>query len=390
MSQEVLLTFGNYLLGSSGSLSDSLALLTFTIEDPFLVFEFSESSFVPTSSLSHNHGTWTRVSTSPNRWKWSCAPYQSQSGTEYYGWQAAFSSTATIPVGSLTTSNLGGGTCSIIASGGDFRNMQTIDRTFANCTALTSFAVMRCLDGVILNSSGTYSGCTGVVDSSAVESYNYMKSLSSPPSNHSGMFSDCGSSTYLAEIPSSWGGTYIPPSTLLDWSLDSTKASWSVQSFPGPTSGGKPLSVFTTASVSAYAGVSMNRTRCYNKINSFSTATSSYMYFRPAFFYLSRGTTPGPSTTSQIGWLLTSTGYNGVLTPNQGSTDMPGTLDYSAYGPLNLEYGTYSDWYSNYIKFGFLVTNVPSSSWNLSKGSAFLYNSNFKTDDVMKYFYGEG
>lgn len=386
MSQEVLLTFGNYLLGGSGS------LFTFTIEDPFLVFEFTESSFVPTSGLSHNHGTWTRVSTSQNRWKWSCAPYQSQSGTEYYGWQAAFSSTATIPVGSLTTSNLGGGTCSIVAAGGDFRNMQTIDRTFANCTALTSFAVMRCLDGVILNSSGTYSGCTGVSDRSAVDSYKYMNSLSSPPSNHSGMFSDCGSSTYLAEIPSSWGGTYVPQSTWLTWNLDSAKASWSVPTFPGPTSGGKPLNVFTAASVSAYAGVSMNRTRCYNKIHSFSTATSSYMYFRPAFFVLDQQSspTPGSSTASEILWLLTSTGYNGVLSPNQGSTDMPGTLDYSAYGPLNLEYGSYQTWMSYQIRFGFLVTNVPSSSWNLSKGSAFLYNSNFKTDDVMKYFYGEG
>lgn len=385
MSQEVLLTFGNYLLGSSGS------LFTFTIEDPFLVFEFTESSFVPTSSLSHSHGTWTRVSTSPNRWKWSCAPYQSQSGTEYYGWQAAFSTTASEPVGSLTTSNLGGGTCSIIAAGGDFRNMQTIDRTFANCTGLTSFAVMRCLDGVILNSSGTYSGCSGVVDSSAVDSYNYMNGLSSPPSNHSGMFSDCGSSTYLAEIPSSWGGTYIPRSTLLDWSVDSTKASWTVQSFPASTSGGKPLNVFTTASVSSYAGVSMNRARCYNKMNNFVyMETSAYMYFRPAFFFLSGGGRPSSSTTLQIEWILTSTGYNGVLNPDQAATDMPGTLDYSAYGPLNLEYGSYKSWMSNRVKFGFLVTNDQSSTWDLTKGYAFLYNSNFKTDDVMKYFYGEG
>jgi hypothetical protein len=65
---------------------------------------------------------------------------------------------------------------------------------------------------------------------------------------------------------------------------------------------------------------------------------------------------------------------------------MPGTLDYSSYGPFTREYGSYMT--SNDVYFTFLVTNVPIDSWNgLTDAMGFLYNSNFKVDGGFRYFF---
>lgn len=367
------------------------SVATFTVETPYLIFEFSSSSFTPTSSLSHNHGTWTQISSSPNRWKWSCEPYLN-TNTNMWGWVAAFSSTDSTPVGTLTLSNLGNSTVSIVDAGGDFSEITSIDRIFANCDAITSFCTIAVLDGVIANTSSTFSGCTGVSDDSALEFYNVLKDYDSI-TNHSGMFSNCGSSTYLDQIPTSWGGSYVPPSTAFTTYINSYKCSWSVypdntSPFYGTHTG--TLNILSTGSISYYAGVSMNRSRCYNKINSFSNATSAAMYFRPCFFSMD-GAMPGQNTTYPMVWLMTTSGYNGMLASNQSNTDMSGTLDPSVYGGFIYEWGTRPS-NPNNITFGILITNTDDlNTWTANdfsnKPMALLYNSNFLSDAGLKYYY---
>ena len=386
----IILTFGNYWVGTNGSVA------SFNVETPYLIFEFSSSSFTPTLTLSHNYGTWTRVSESPNRWKWSCESQHISVGSEQYqdGWPAIFSSTASTPVGTLIPYNLGGGTCSIIDAGGDFSEIQSIDRIFANCTGITSFCIIPVVDGVVNNTSSSFSGCSAVIDDSALEFYNVLKEYDGID-NHSGMFTDCGSSTYLAQIPTSWGGSYVPPSTAFDTYVNSPKCSWNLDSsntnpFYGTHTG--TLNILSTGSISIYAGVSMNRSRCYNRINSFSNATSAAMYFRPCFFYM-YGNKPGQNTTYQMSWLMTTSGYNGMLASNQGNTDMSGTLDPSTYGGFVYEFGTRPGSFAD-IMFGILITNADDlNTWTAqdfsSKPAALLFNSSFLSDAGLKYYYEE-
>ena len=66
---------------------------------------------------------------------------------------------------------------------------------------------------------------------------------------------------------------------------------------------------------------------------------------------------------------------------------MPGTLDYSTYGPFAREYGTY-DSLQTTVYFVFLVTNVPIAQWGgLTDGMGFLYNSNYKVDAGLRWFF---
>jgi hypothetical protein len=65
---------------------------------------------------------------------------------------------------------------------------------------------------------------------------------------------------------------------------------------------------------------------------------------------------------------------------------MPGTLDYSTYGPITRKYGTYDS--SANVYFLFLVTNVPIANWTgLTDAYGVLYNNNFKADGGFRYFY---
>jgi hypothetical protein len=135
--------------------------------------------------------------------------------------------------------------------------------------------------------------------------------------------------------------------------------------------------VFTEASVSSYAGVSMNRSRI-GKFNSLNTAQgSAALYFYPCFMQ---------HTSRAITWAVTTASPNGSLTVSQGNTDMPGTLDAGTYGPFSLEFGSYDS--AGTVYFCFLVTNDPiSSSFDLSSTPyGVLYNSNFKTDAGLRWF----
>jgi hypothetical protein len=125
----------------------------------------------------------------------------------------------------------------------------------------------------------------------------------------------------------------------------------------------------------------MNRT-CITARNSLATGTGNALYFYPAFAQYT-----GTSTSNRvITWLATTDTPNGNLTTSQGNTDMPGTLDYSTYGSITREYGTYDS--NSSVYFLFLVTNVPIADWTgLSDAYGVLYNSNFKTDGGFRYFF---
>jgi hypothetical protein len=136
------------------------------------------------------------------------------------------------------------------------------------------------------------------------------------------------------------------------------------------------LYLFTEASVSTYAGVSMNRSRITKKNGLGTTQGTNALYFYPAFAQFNR----------VITWVATTDTPNGSLTANQGNTDMAGTLDYSTYGAITRTYGTFDSGAN--VFFLFLVTNVPIANWTgLTDAYGVLYNSNFKTDGGFRYFY---
>jgi hypothetical protein len=155
------------------------------------------------------------------------------------------------------------------------------------------------------------------------------------------------------------------------WSIDSNAPDWTNMN---------GVYLFTEASVSSYAGVSMNRSRI-SKFNSLNTTQgSAALYFYPCFMQYN------PYFTLVMSWAVTTDTPNGSLAVNQGNTDMPGTLDYTTYGPFTREFGDYQESYPVY--FCFLVTNDPLSySFNLfSSPYGILYNSNFKTDAGLRWF----
>jgi hypothetical protein len=160
------------------------------------------------------------------------------------------------------------------------------------------------------------------------------------------------------------------------WSVIANNPTWT-----GVKNG---LYLFTEASVSKYAGVSMNRSRLYNKINSFSNATTVDEYYYPAFIQIPG--VPNSTSTYQPTWIVTTESYNGMLAANQSNTDMPGTLDFGTYGTFAREYGTYDS--TQTVYFVFLVTNTPIANWaGLSGEMAFLYNGNYITDAKLRWFF---
>lgn len=370
------------------------------VQYPYLLFSFSVSDFVPTSSLVHAAYryvcTWTQVSSSPNVWKleihrWAVIQEQAGRGLPYL-----FTNETQ---GYLVSANLGGGTCALIGSGNldvelNGYYCESFDRMFMNCTGLTSISPMQCTHAI--NVGGMFSGCTGV-EGGALAQYNWFSTYAVNINNHSGTFSSCGSDTVsglaeLNQIPVGWGGNLIPASTLMTSVsvayTGSNKTGWKITDNGSPEwediwEGIVGMYLFTQASVSQYAGVSMNRTRIPNGLNGFSPSSGNALYFYPAFAQMEK--IPGQSGNT-VYWIATTDTPNGQLGSTQGNTDMPGTLDYSTYGPITRTYGTYD--LARLVYFVFLVTNVPIENWGgLTDAMGFLYNSNFKTDGGFRYFY---
>ncbi len=393
-----MIYLGNSKLGSLylGSTKISEAYLGSTkiysaapVQYPYLTFEFSVANFEPNNLP----GVWTQLSSSPNVWRcdikyWRDSPGQPQAGI---GLPFVFGASEFGSAGKLIPTYLGGGTCKIIDSGNFDAQLngaycESLDRTFNGCTGLTEIAPIQCTR--VTNLSGTFYGCTNVEDG-ALDQYNWFNTYALNVSNHSGTFTDCGSNTQtgaaeLAQIPVGWGGTMVPASTLMTSSVTTAlgnKSTWLITGNAPDWTSIVGLYLFTEASVSTYAGVSMNRSRITKK-NSLATGTGNALYFYPAFAQY----TGSSSSNRVITWVATTDTPNGSLTASQGNTDMAGTLDYSTYGPITREYGSYINGMDVY--FLFLVTNVPIANWaGLTDAYGVLWNGNFKTDGGFRYFY---
>lgn len=364
---------------------------------PYFVFEFSVSNFVPTSSLynSSYSGAWSQVSSSPNRWKLTLNRFEHISVSQVdYGTGLPFLfANHSKQLGLLISANLGGGTCKIIDSGNlDItdsvgQTCETMDRMFIECTGLTGFSTLHCTN--VQNVGGMFQGCTEVTEG-ALAQYNWFNTYGVNINNHSGTFTDCGYNTQtgiaeLAQIPVGWGGTLIPASTLMESGITTSQSAWQIYLYnPTWTDVKNGMYLFTEASVSKYAGVSMNRGRIRGSQNGLGTAQSTYaLYFYPSFVQTSG---PAPGSVATLTWLVTTNSPNGNLTVGQGNTDMPGTLDYGTYGSFAREYGTYDS--SKYVYFVFLVTNVPIDQWGgFTDAYGFLYNSNYNADAKLRWFF---
>lgn len=363
---------------------------------PYFVFEFSVSDFVPTTSLLNTaySGSWSQVSSSPNRWKLTINNF-----VDYYSGETNLGiglAKLFIREGSrfgyLIPQNLGNGTCKLIDSGNlditdsNGNTCVTMDRMFQYCYGLTYITPIHCSN--VQNVGGMFSGCENVTEG-ALAQYTWFINNNNNITNHSSTFSNCGEDTQtgvaeLAQIPVGWGGTLVPASTLMTTSKITKNSGWLVTAnTPTWTNVKNGLYLFTEASVSQYAGVSMNRSRIYG-YNGLGTASGNALYFYPAFLQLSSGL-PN-NTAGNITWLVTTNSPNGNLTTTQGNTDMPGTLDYGTYGAFAREYGTYDS--SKNVYFVFFTTNVPIDQWNgVNAAFGFLYNSYFKSDAGLRWFF---
>lgn len=382
----------------------NMAFAMLTPPSPYLVFEFSESDFVPTTSLLNsnyrNISTWSRVSSSPNRWKLTVNNFVDYySGQTHIGIGLGFLFIDSYnQTGNLTPEYLGGGTCKLIGSGNlnivdPYGNTcETMDRMFQNCTGLTEFSTLQCSN--VVNVGGMFNNCYNVTEG-ALAQYTWFNTYGINITNHSGTFSNCGSVTQtgaaeLAQIPTGWGGTQVPASTLMTstrfqvgksqytgWTINSNNPTW--------TDVKNGMYLFTEASIAQYAGVSMNRSRIKGTHNGLGTTQGSYaLYFYPAFVQVNNGY-PGASGTD-LTWLVTTNSPNGSLTVSQGNTDMPGTLDFGTYGTFAREYSTYES--SNLVHFTFLVTNVPIDQWTgFTDAYGFLYSSYYNADAGLRWFF---
>jgi hypothetical protein len=347
------------------------------------VFRFSSDSYTPSYRLlgfstTAGNPHWVHVSGAD--WKIVTDLYTGAGGTQDTSLGIGRLCTTTSDVPTFTTKNTGGVTAEIISVTGP--KIQTLDRAFTLCNAITGFSsAVPSLNSIqdLYNVNQAFDSCTGVTDDSALTLYTAW-SQNSNITSHSSTFSNCGSATYLAQIPVGWGGTQIPASTL----MTSGRVQWKSRYDTWAISAGNPdwtnmngVYLFTEGSVSSFAGVSMNRSRI-GKFNSLNTAQGeAALYFYPCFMQ---------HTSSAITWAVSTAVPNGTLTISQGNTDMPGTLDYSTYGPFAHEFGSYDS--AGRVYFCFLVTNEPiSSSFDLSSSPyGVLFNSNFKTDGGFRWF----
>lgn len=392
MPDQYILSFGNSAMSFGGASAGWQAALPYTPTLPYLVFRFSNVSFNPSIVTAlRNTGTWTQVEGSAyNDWYWEREYFfNSGAGSYMYGWPAAFGSTSDTPVGVLRPANLGtGNTCEIIGYGNltsdpNGHLLESLDRTFGGCTSLISCVTIQ-TPNTLLNVGGTFSGCVNMEDG-MLDQYTYWSTYGTNITNHSGTFSSAGSDTVsglaeLDQIPVGWGGNLVPASTL----MTSSRAQWKGKYDTWKITGNNPtwtdvangMYLFTEASVSAYAGVSMNRGRI-NVFNGLSYASSAALYFYPCFMQ---------HNSSGILWAVTTSLPNDYLSSGAASRDMPGTLDYNSFGPFENEYGTYDS--SADVYFCFLVTNVPIADWTgLTDAYGVLYNGNFKTDGGFRYFF---
>lgn len=360
---------------------------------PQITFEFSESDFNPnrkglfnTEYGNRNNFIWTKVSDSPNRWRLDVGSKNGiiTAGDQQYGLAllCATKNGSTVN-GLLTSTQLGTCTCKIVGFG-NMDNIETMDRSFMNCTSLTQIPSSIPFGGYVANVAQMFAGCTEVTGG-ALALYNQLKDVTTI-TNHADTFKDCGLNTVtglaeLQQIPLSWGGLLAPPSTTMTCTRvesSNPKVKWSCGSTAPDWSTNPELYVFTSESVSQYAGVNMKRASTTNTQNNFATSGVE-AYYRIAFVQFASG------TSGAITWALTTSGYNGKLDASATAGDMPGTLSYDNYGATDLHYGTYDS--SKQVYVCFLVTNAAPDSWQgLSDAYALQGNNFYKESLDFKWF----
>lgn len=252
------------------------------------------------------------------------------------------------------------GSCQLTDISGDYLQIETLDRLFQGCTAVTSISKTGFYDkftnsSKLNNVNGMCKDCTGITDGSSLNGYNVFDQIASI-TTHAGTFTNADTDANLAQIPTSWGGTMAPPATQFTVTLNNA-AGWNVNisdpdcpDFTTVTA----LELFTTASISRYDGVNMRKTNIWNWKNGFATAGQPTFYY-PCFF---QGTNSWPTSKNSNyipTWIFGPTGYNGTLNASTTAGDMPGTLDHERYGTLTTRYGTFDSAKSEYL--GFLVLN---------------------------------
>lgn len=356
---------------------------------PQVTFEFSESDFNPVGKGLYNSSydsgrKWTKVSDSPNRWMLEIASRRGMVSTEdlQYGLAFLCNSKTSTNEGLLTPTQLGTCTCKIV-SFGNMDNVETMDRSFFNCTSLTQIPSTISFGSYVANVAQMFAGCTEVTGG-ALSLYNQLKDIATI-TNHSDTFKNCGANTQtglaeLQQIPLSWGGMLAPPSTSTSFARvesSNPKYKWRYNDTNGPDWSTNPvLYIFTDSSLSQYAGINMRKTTTGNVQNGL---TSGERYYMPAFVQFDSG------SSGTISWVLTTTGYNGHLGASTSAGDMPGTLSYDNFGPTDQHFGTYDS--SKTVYFCFLVTNVTIDNWGgLTDAYGIQGNNYYQTPITIKWF----
>lgn len=285
------------------------------------------------------------------------------------------------------------GTCQILEITGDVDKIETMDRTFNKCTAITNIPDINFYDKFInstklVNVASICNNCTGISDGSSLYGYNIFSTYCLNITNHGNAFTDADTVSNLAQIPTSWGGTYAPPATQVT-ATKTTNAGWIVDTtdpncpdFANITS----LWLFTSSSISSFPNVNMKKSNIWNKANTFSTQNITTYYY-PAFF---QGTGSWPTkgaVTFTPTWIFAPDTYYNMLTASQTEGDMSGTLDYLVYGPLSRKYGSFDS--TKTVYFGLLVLNDPADLATLdvaSTGYAIHSNQYFLATITLNWF----
>lgn len=282
------------------------------------------------------------------------------------------------------------GTCQVTSIEGDIDKIQTIDRLFQKCNAITSISKTGFYDKfanstALFNVNSLCKECTGITDGSSLDGYNVLKNVSTI-TTHAATFANADSTANLDQIPTGWGGNMAPPAAQLDCTK-TNNAGWivSIQDPDWPDfSTVTTLQVFTTSSISQYDGVNMRKSNIWNKNSYFSSSLATYYY--PCFMQGTGNWPTGGGKSFTPTWVFGPTNYNGMLDANTAAGDMPGTLDYESYGPFSCLYGTYDSSKTTY--FGFIVLNDPANITSFdpaTTGFGIHSNSNFR-DMVLNWF----
>jgi hypothetical protein len=282
--------------------------------------------------------------------------------------------------GTLLQSSVG--TCQVLEITGDVDRIETLDRLFNKCSAITSVNVTGFYNKfanstTLVNVNSLVNGDSNITDGTSLSGYNILNTILSI-NTHAATFANADSAANLAQIPVGWGGTQVPPSTLM---VSNRGRWWNNYDVWTITADGPDWTnmigvyILTESKISQFTGVSMNRSRIKD-INGFAHNSGHPLYFYPCFMQ---------HNANYVTWAVMTERPNGHLEATQGNTDMAGILDYTTYGVFAYEYGTYDS--SQDVYFTFFVTDVPIEQWGgLNTAYGILFNSYFNTDAGLRWF----